>query len=125
MKQKPDFISAIHSLSPNACFSLDDPTDLKTLTWATPQTDMPFDAPYVGAVIEQVDFLMPSAIEIIAELKRLTDEYNYFLYQHERFYQYPPIGDQLDALYHAGVFPPEMEAKIRSIKEQYPKPEEV
>jgi hypothetical protein len=35
------------------------------------------------------------------------------------------IGDQLDALYHAGIFLPEMEAKIRSIKKQYPKPEEV
>lgn len=35
---------------------------------------------------------------------------------------YPPIGDQLDALYHAGVFPKEMADKIRAVKEKYPKP---
>lgn len=34
---------------------------------------------------------------------------------------YPPIGDQLDSLYHAGVFPEEMANKIREVKEKYPK----
>jgi hypothetical protein len=34
---------------------------------------------------------------------------------------YPSIGDQLDALYHAGVFPEEMASKIREVKEKYPK----
>jgi hypothetical protein len=34
---------------------------------------------------------------------------------------YPTIGDQLDALYHAGVFPTEMANKIKSVKEKYPK----
>jgi hypothetical protein len=45
-------------------------------------------------------------------------------YQRNRWANYPTLGDQLDALYHAGVFPPEMEAKIRAVKEQYPKPTE-
>lgn len=120
--QKPDFVSAIFSLSPTACFNLSDPTDLKTLTWATPQTNTPTDVPYVGAVIEEVGFIMPSEEEIFAELKRLTTEYEYFLYQRERVYQYPPIGDQLDALYHAGVFPEEMAAQIKAVKDLYPKP---
>lgn len=35
--------------------------------------------------------------------------------------EYPPIEDQLDALFHAGVFPPEMAAKIQAVKDKYPK----
>ena len=34
---------------------------------------------------------------------------------------YPSIGDQLDSLYHAGIFPEEMASKIREVKEKYPK----
>jgi len=34
---------------------------------------------------------------------------------------YPPIGDQLDALFHAGVFPAEMAAKLQAVKDKYPK----
>lgn len=36
--------------------------------------------------------------------------------------EYPPIGDQLDALFHAGVFPPEMAAMLQAVKDKYPKP---
>lgn len=36
---------------------------------------------------------------------------------------YPQIGEQLDALFKAGVFPPEMAAKIQEVKDKYPKPE--
>jgi len=35
--------------------------------------------------------------------------------------EYPPIGDQLDALFHAGVFPADMAAQIQAIKDKYPK----
>jgi hypothetical protein len=37
--------------------------------------------------------------------------------------EYPPIGDQLDALFHAGLFPAEMADKIQAIKDKYPKGE--
>lgn len=36
--------------------------------------------------------------------------------------QYPPIGDQLDALFHAGVFPEDMAEKIKEVKSSFPKP---
>ena len=42
-------------------------------------------------------------------------------YQELRAAEYPPIGDQLDALYHAGVFPAAMTASIKAIKDKYPK----
>jgi hypothetical protein len=44
-------------------------------------------------------------------------------YKYNRKSEYPSIGDQLDALFHAGVFPPEMAAQIQAIKDKYPKPE--
>ena len=42
-------------------------------------------------------------------------------YGQARALEYPPIGDQLDALFHAGIFPPEMAAKIQAVKNKYPK----
>jgi len=44
-----------------------------------------------------------------------------FTYQDKRKYEYPSIGDQLDALYHAGVFPTDMANTIKAIKDKYPK----
>lgn len=47
---------------------------------------------------------------------------NSLSYAKRRSIEYPSIGDQLDALFHAGVFPPEMAAQIQAIKDKYPKP---
>ena len=42
-------------------------------------------------------------------------------YQQKRVTEYPSIGNQLDALFHAGVFPAEMAAEIQAVKDKYPK----
>jgi hypothetical protein len=42
-------------------------------------------------------------------------------YKDKRVREYPSIGDQLDALFHAGVFPEAMAAEIQAIKNKYPK----
>ena len=42
-------------------------------------------------------------------------------YKYDRVNEYPSIGDQLDALFHAGVFPEEMAEKIQAVKNKYPK----
>jgi hypothetical protein len=42
-------------------------------------------------------------------------------YTTDRQLAYPPIGDQLDALFHAGVFPAEMAAEIQAVKDSNPK----
>ena len=42
-------------------------------------------------------------------------------YIDKRIREYPYIGDQLDALFHAGVFPEEMAAQIQAVKDKYPK----
>lgn len=42
-------------------------------------------------------------------------------YKFLRASAYPAIGDQLDALFHAGVFPADMAALIQAVKDKYPK----
>ena len=42
-------------------------------------------------------------------------------YDRKRVSEYPAIGEQLDGLYHAGVFPDEMAAKLKAVKDKYPK----
>jgi len=42
-------------------------------------------------------------------------------YKHKRQFEYPDIGDQLDALYHAGAFPEDMAKQIKEVKDKYPK----
>jgi len=59
--------------------------------------------------------------QIAAELARLQADYEAKQYQRNRAGEYPAIGDQLDALFHAGVFPEEMAEKIQAIKNKYPK----
>ena len=56
----------------------------------------------------------------IAEQKAQLDFQNK-LYSEKRIAEYPSIGDQLDALFHAGVFPAEMAAVIQAVKDKYPK----
>ena len=65
----------------------------------------------------------PTEEAIEAKLKELRDDYNSKQYQRDRLPEYPPISDQLDALYHAGAFPKEMADKLKAVKDKYPKPE--
>ena len=60
--------------------------------------------------------------QIAAEQQRLQMIDNWHEYRRNRAAEYPTIQEQLDALYHAGVFPPEMTARIRAVKEKYPTP---
>ena len=63
----------------------------------------------------------PTDSEIEAEVKRLKDEYSASQYKRDRKLMYPDIGDQLDDLYKAGVFSDDMAAKIKVVKDKYPK----
>jgi hypothetical protein len=49
----------------------------------------------------------------------LQAEYDAQAYARNRIY--PPIGDQLDDLYHAGVFSADMAAKLKKAKDDNPK----
>ncbi len=68
------------------------------------------------------DTTPPSESAIQTKLKELQAEYDAQEYARTRAPLYPAIGDQLDALYHAGVFPKEMADKIKAVKDANPKP---
>ena len=42
-------------------------------------------------------------------------------YKYKRAAEYPPIGDQLDALWKGGEAAAEMLAKVQAVKQKYPK----
>ena len=92
---------AIQSLVPGAEVSVG--MYDQTITWHKPET-----AP---VTLEQ----------ILEEQQRLQQAYDWDEYKRNRAREYPSIQEQLDALYHAGVFPAEMAARIRAVKAKYPR----
>jgi hypothetical protein len=67
------------------------------------------------------DKIKPTREEVEIVLAKFNTDYVNTEYQRKRVEEYPSIGDQLDALFHAGVFPDEMAAQIQAIKNKYPK----
>lgn len=74
------------------------------------------------------DRLIPSSYVAISEeqAKSLRDEqqksqFNALSYADKRRLEYPSIGEQLDALYHAGLYPKDMADKIKAVKDKYQK----
>lgn len=57
------------------------------------------------------------------EGKKEKEERKKLQYRFNRRNNYPDIGDQLDDLYKNGVFSDDMTAKIKAVKDAYPKPE--
>jgi hypothetical protein len=90
---------AILRLEPNAQFAIFGGKDDYTIRW------------------DSKDITQPSQSEInasIIEVEKLD-------YQLKRLKEYPNIGDQLDDLYAKGAFSDEMAAKIKAVKDKYPK----
>jgi len=56
-----------------------------------------------------------------AEVIRLQAEYDSQEYARNRASAYPPIGDQLDMIYHAGLGGDAFQAAISAVKQEYPK----
>ena len=66
----------------------------------------------------------PSESDCTNGLKALQDAWDLEndSYRSKRKEEYPDIGDQLDDLYKKGAFSDEMAAKIKTVKDKYPKP---
>lgn len=62
--------------------------------------------------------------EYSIEVDELDNDFDWRLSQvrRSRAMEYPPIGDQLDALWKGGEVAEEMLNKIRAVKLKYPKP---
>jgi hypothetical protein len=95
-------VEAIQRLLPEVAWTMDD-TDLGTLRIFTEGVTA------------------PSAEEIYAAYDDIAAEKEATQYQKLRAAEYPSIGDQLDALFKAGVFPEAMAAKIQAVKDKYPR----
>lgn len=67
----------------------------------------------------------PSQQDIMAALQAVEAELESTAYRAQRAAEYPTIGDQLDDLYKRGAFSPEMTARIKAVKDKYPKPSSV
>ena len=62
-----------------------------------------------------------SNADILSKQTELQTAYDAQEYARNRQTEYPPIGDQLDALFHAGVFPADMAAQLQAVKDKYPR----
>ena len=58
---------------------------------------------------------------VVYDQQLVDTEFESNQYKVKRVAEYPSIGDQLDALFHAGVFPSDMAEQIQAIKDKYPK----
>ena len=64
---------------------------------------------------------LPTEEEIQTELASMISAWEAQEYFRNRQPLYPDIGDQLDDLYHAGVFSADMTAKLKKVKDDNPK----
>ena len=67
------------------------------------------------------DHSKPTKAEIDSEIVKVQAQFDSEHYKLERASAYPSIQDQLDMLYHQGI--DGWKAKIKSVKDKYPKPE--
>ena len=98
---KPNLFDAIHSLVGGTLSG--SPNDFSSFQYQSGQTP-------------------PTEKEAEAKLAELEAEYDAQASARARQPLYPDIGDQLDDLYHKGAFSTEMEAKIKKVKDDNPKP---
>ena len=76
---------------------------------------------YANLVIYDDTKTKPSEEDCIAGVAAMQADWDNKEYARKRLSEYPAIGDQLDALYHAGVFPADMAATLKAVKDKYPK----
>jgi len=93
---------AITNLSPNAKWRLEG-VDYANIEWLSN------------------DIQKPTKEELDAEIARLQAEALDNAYKGKRAAEYPPIGDQLDALWKGGAEAEAMLAKVQAVKAKYPK----
>ena len=76
---------------------------------------------YESIVWVSTDISPPTIEEVQAEIVRLQTDWDKNEYRRWRDINYPPVGDQLDDLYRAGAFSVEMGARIKAVKDEFPK----
>ena len=89
----------------------------------TPEIDFSLRNDGAGIYIEKwlSSDAQPSVADIEAAEITAHAEYDAQAYARSRKIEYPDIGDQLDDLFHKGVFSTEMAATLQALKDKYPK----
>jgi hypothetical protein len=75
---------------------------------------------YSDLVWQDENQTQPTELEVLTEVARLKQQYENNLYQRQRAAEYPPVVDQLDAIFHGGL--EAWQAQIQAVKNKYPKP---
>lgn len=71
-------------------------------------------------IVKGLTAISQKKVDETIEIKK-QESFDSLTYAQKRANEYPSIGDQLDALFHAGAFPKELADQIQSIKDKYPK----
>lgn len=58
--------------------------------------------------------------DVLVEKAKLQDDYDAKKYQRDRAFNYPPLAEQMDILYHGGI--DALKAELKKTKDKYPKP---
>ena len=101
--KKPTVIDVIWKHYPTAKFNIINGDDWENVEWV------------------DEDIAKPSDNEISTKLAEMQSDWEAQEYARNRQPLYPAIGDQLDDLYHAGVFSAEMTATLKKVKDDNPK----
>ena len=104
--RNPSIVDALNRLRPGAQWTLVGDYTYACLEWKDESVSKPSEA------------------EVAAAMTAVDTEYARSEYQRLRAPEYPPIGDQLDALWKGGDAAAEMLAKVQAVKAKYPKPTE-
>jgi len=90
-----------------------------------PNAQWVFAGDFIYACLEWKDesSTKPTEAEVVAAIAAVDADYVRNEYQRLRAPEYPPVGDQLDALWKGGAAATEMLAKVQAVKAKYPKPE--
>ena len=67
---------------------------------------------FVSITVEEVEALRMQNAQAALDARTYTEK---------RASEYPYVGEQLDALFKAGVFPADMAQRIQAVKDKYPK----
>lgn len=78
------------------------------------------NAQNTGYAANDIEVQTVTKAEFAAILERTSEAER--TYQDRRRSAYPPMGDQLEDLFKAGRFSPEMTARIQAVKDRFPKP---